>query len=385
MKRTKSTEANLMAAFSYFRRTLVALLFLLALQPAVAAKELLVVQVAPLTGPQGVTGRAIGAGARLYFDHVNAGGGINGAPIRFVSRDDGQNPETTVRFIRESLEREAPVAFVGSVGTNNIEALVRDGGLARSGVPLVGAVSGASSVIGKPSIFIVKAGYRAEIARLFQQLGQTGQQRVGLVFQKDALGDDVVAGADAEAGKWGIDLVARAGYERNTTKVEAAVEAMLKARPGSIFLGATTLAAVEFVRQYREGGGLAPIYGLSIIDSQVLLAKLGPDLARGFAFSVVVPMESRVALPLVREYAKLKAQSKNPDIGARSMEGFIAARALVAALRKGAASGSEAGKAVAGIRKLDLGGYRLDFSTGDRSGSTFVDFAMFGRGGQIVQ
>lgn len=374
-----------MAAFSRTVRSVAALFFLLTGQQAFAARDLLVVQVAPLSGPQGVTGRAIGAGARLYFDHINASGGVNGTPIRFVSRDDGQNPETTVRLVRESLDREAPVAFVGSVGTNNVEALVRDGSLARSGTPLVGAVSGASSVTGKPSIFIVKAGYRAEIGRLFQQLGQVGQKRVGLVFQKDALGDDVLAGADAEAGKWGIELVARAGYERNSTKVEAAVEAMLKANPASIFLGATTLAAVEFVRQYRERGGLATIYGLSIIDSQVLLDKLGPEIARGFAFSVVVPPESKAVLPLVREYAKLKAQRKHPDLGARSMEGFIAAKALVTALRKGAASGSEAGKAVAAIRKLDLGGYSLDFSAADRTGSSYVDFAMVGRGGQIVQ
>lgn len=374
-----------MAALSAYLRILFFLIILFIPHGPAAASDLLVVQVGPLSGPQGVTGRAIGAGARLYFDHVNATGGINGAALRFVSRDDAQNPETTVRLVRESLEREAPVAFVGSVGTNNIEALVRDGSLGRSGVPLVGAISGASSVIGKPSIFIVKAGYRAEIARLFQQLGQTGQKRVGLVYQQDSLGDDVLAGAESEAGKWGIDLVARAGYERNTTKVEGAVEAMLKANPGTIFLGATTLAAVEFVRQYRGRGGMAPIYGLSIIDSRVLLDKLGPDLARGFAFSIVVPLESRAVLPLVREYTKLKAQVRDPDLGARSMEGFIAAKALVAALRKGAKNGPEAGKAVAALRRLDLGGYNLDFSAADRTGSSFVDFAMFGRGGQIVQ
>lgn len=160
---------------------------------------------------------------------------------------------------------------------------------------------------------------------------------------------------------------------------------MLKANPGTIFLGATTLAAVEFVRQYRGRGGMAPIYGLSIIDSRVLLDKLGPDLARGYAFSIVVPLESRAVLPLVREYTKLKAQVRDPDLGARSMEGFIAAKALVAALRKGAKNGPEAGKAVAALRRLDLGGYNLDFSAADRTGSSFVDFAMFGRGGQIVQ
>lgn len=366
-------------------RAVVALFCLFAGPSSFAAKELLVVQVAPLTGPQGVTGRAIGAGARLYFDHVNASGGVNGAPIRFVSRDDEQKPETTVRLVRESLEREAPVAFVGSVGTNNVEALIRDGSLARSGVPLVGAVSGATSVIGKPSIFVVKAGYRAEVARLFQQLGQLGQKRVGLVFQRDALGDDVVAGADAEAGRWGIELVARSGYERNTTKVEGAVEAMLKARPAAIFLGATTMAAVEFVRQYRERGGLATLYGLSIIDSQVLLDKLGPEVARGFAFSLVMPPESRSVLALAREYGKLKGQGKHPELGARSMEGFIAAKALVAALRRGAGGGAEAGRNLLALGKLDLGGYSLDLAAGERGASSYVDFAMLGRGGQIVQ
>lgn len=357
-----------------------------ALAAPAPAREILVAQVAPFSGPQAVTGKAIHAGAKLYIDHVNAQGGINGAQIRLVTRDDAQKPDETVRLVKETLRDSDPVAFIGSVGTNNIEALIKDGVIDRANVPMVGAVSGASSVIGAPGIFVVKASYHDEVDRLFSQLSRLTITRIGLVYQDDALGKDVIAGADAAAARHQVSLIARAGYERNTTKVESTVDAMLKADPQAIFLGATTAAAIEFVRQYRERGGLATIYGLSIIDTAALLNQLGPALARGFAFSVVVPLQAQASLPLNREFAKLKAASNNPDLTARSMEGFIAAKVLVAALRQGGAAGGAAlERALLAMRKLDLGGYTIDYGTRNRPGSSQVDFAMLGEGGKIYQ
>lgn len=350
-----------------------------------SAKDLVVVQVAPLSGPQEVTGKAIAAGAKLYFDYINAQGGIGGSPIRLISKDDENKPEETVRLVKESLTSDLPLAFLGSVGTNNVEALIRDGSLARSSTPLIGPLSGATSMIGAPAIYVVKATYRDEVEFLFRQLGQAGQTKVGLVFQDDGLGKDIVSSAEAAAPKNALQLVARAGYERNTTKVEAAVEAMIKAAPQSIFLGATTAAAIEFVRQYRQRGGVATIYGLSIVDTQQLLAKLGPSMARGYAFSVVIPLESKTTLPLNREYSRLKEASKDASITARSIEGFIAAKVLVSALKQGASNGQAVLKALNGTSKLDLGGYTIDFTSNKRTGSTFVDFAMFGDNGRIFQ
>ena len=365
------------------RRALPAL-FLASLLQTASAKELLVVQVAPLSGPQGVTGKAVQAGARLYFDHINAQGGVAGNTIKLISRDDENKPEETVRLVKESLANEQPVAFLGSVGTNNVEALIRDGSLARANTPLVGPLSGASSMIGAPATYVVKATYRDEVESLFRQLSQTGQSKVGLVYQDDSLGKDVLNSADNATGKYGIQLVVRAGYERNTLKVENAVDSMIKSAPQSIFLGATTAAAIEFVRQYRQKGGIAAIYGLSIIDTQQLLTKLGPTLARGYAFSVVMPLENKTSVPLIREYARLKDTAKDANLTARSIEGFIAAKALVNALKQGNSNGPATAKALSGS-KFDLGGYTLDFTSSKRTGSTFVDFAMIGDNGRIVQ
>lgn len=354
------------------------------------AREIVVGQVAPFTGSQAVTGRAINAGIRLYLDQVNAEGGVNGMKIRLATRDDAQKAEDTVRLVRELIAEESPVALIGTVGTTNVEAVIKDGALVDSGVPMVGAVSGATSVIQGSNVFVIKASYHDEVKRLFESLSSLGMTRVGLVYQDDALGADVIAGAQGAAAQSGVELIAQAGYERNTVHVEGTVAAMLEARPQVVFLGATTAAAIEFVRQYREAGGDATIYGLSIIDTAQLLARLGPDGARGFAFTVVLPMEGQGTIGVNREYLRLRDQSQDPDLSARSIEGFIAAKTLVHALRaasagNGTPTSAALIQALKGTSRVDLGGYMLDFSTPGRPGSAFVDFAMFGDGGKIFR
>lgn len=365
------------------------LAFCLPFELAAQGREIVVGQVAPFSGPQAVTGRAIHAGVKLYVDHVNAQGGVHGMKIRLVTRDDAQQAAQTVALARELIARESPVALIGTVGTTNLEALIADGVLQKSGVPLVGAVSGASSVIAGKNVFVIKASYRDEVNRLFANLAGLGIKRVGLVYQDDALGQDVIAGADAAARSHGIELAARAGYPRNTVEVGEAVTAMVQAEPQVVLLGATTAAAIEFVRQYREHGGLAMLYGMSIIDTRQLLAKLGPDGARGFAFSVVLPLETQRTSAVNLEYLRLRDQSKDADLSARSIEGFIAAKALVHALQSAAASGMPTPAAVVknlqAMRKVDLGGFVLDFGQPGRSGSSYVDFAMLGDGGRVVQ
>lgn len=354
--------------------------------PAWAAGEPIVIgQVAPMSGPQGVTGRAINAGAKLYFDAINAKGGVRGRPVTLVTRDDAQNPVETVRLTKELIAGDAPVAMIGTVGTTNLEALAKDGVLQQRKVTMVGAVSGAASVAQADGMHVVKASYHDEVARLFTQLNQLGIKNVGLVYQDDGLGQDVLRGAEAASRKTGVTLTAKAAYPRNTTAVEGAVADMLKAQPQVVLLGATTAAAVEFVKKYGMAGGTATLYGMSIIDTEALLKALGPKGARGYAFSVVLPLAVDTNRPVVREYLALRQASKDPNLSARSIEGFIAAKALVKTL-EGVSNptASSVTSAIVSARSIDVGGYVLDFTQKNRTGSQYVDFAMFGADGKIV-
>jgi len=351
-----------------------------------AQADIVVGQVAPFSGPQAVTGKAVRAGAQLWFDAVNARGGVKGQQIRFVTRDDAQKPEQTVRLVKELIEKEAPVALLGTIGTSNLEALAADGVLPRTHVSMVGAISGAASVAGADGMLVVKASYRDEVGRLLSQLSHLGIRRVGLVYQDDGLGKDVLAGTQEGAGRFGMTLVARAGYERNTVEVRSAVAQMVAAAPEVVVLGATTAAAIEFTRQYEAAGGRALLYGMSIIDTDALLKALGTQRARGYAFSIVLPLPSQPSRPVVREYLALKAAAANPDLSARSMEGFIAAKALVMSLEKTPRITPEAvATTLRTSAAFDVGGYMLDFTTRGRSGSQYVNFGIFGSDGRIVQ
>jgi ABC-type branched-subunit amino acid transport system substrate-binding protein len=151
-------------------------------------------------------------------------------------------------------------------------------------------------------------------------------------------------------------------------------------------MGATTAAAIEFIRQYDKAGGRALLYGMSIIDTDALLKALGPLLSRGYAFSVVMPLAQQTNRAVVREYLQLKQASPNANLSARSIEGFIAAKALVKVLED-ARSLNAAGvtAAIEAAKSVDVGGYVLDFTSKDRTGSRYVDFAMFGANGKVVQ
>jgi len=255
-------------------------------------RDIVIAQVAPFSGPQAPSGKAIRAGIQLYFDSINAAGGINGAKIRLVTKDDGYRPADTVRLVKETIAAEKPVAFIATVGTANLEALKKDGALVTAGVAMVGGVSGASSMIGAPNIFVTKATHHDEVDRLFRIVTMVGLNRVALVYQNDTFGKDVVTGAEIAAAKTGVKILASAPYERNTTNVGPAVEVVLKSDAPLIYLIAVTTAAIEFIKQYRGRGGKAQIYGLSVIDSSAVAAKLGPELARGYAFGTVIPPRS---------------------------------------------------------------------------------------------
>lgn len=347
------------------------------------AKDIVVAQVAALTGAQALSGKAIRAGIKLYIDKVNREGGIDGNRIRFVSYDDGYKADETVRLVKEIGARESPIAFVGILGTANNEALIKDGVLARTHVPLVGAISGASSMVGAPYVFVTKASYRDEVRRLFDILSLIGNTRVAVLYQNDGFGKDILSGAEQAAPSLGIKLVAKAPYERNTTKVDAAVNEVLKADPQVVYLGAVTSAAVEFIKQYRQRGGTAQIYGVSVIDVAGLQRSLSNELLEGYGLGVLWPLTTTRSVALIREYQKLATAAKDPDLAERSMEGYIAAKVLVRGLRQAHSSPASLAKVLSAMNDVDLGDFYLDFTHKDRTGSQFVDFAILDKAGKI--
>ena len=110
--------------------------------PVLHAAEIVVGQVAPLTGVLASTGAQMVLGGKIYFDWVNAQGGVHGASIRQSVVDDAYKVADTVKATRELLAKPEVVALYGFAGTANITQLLFDGVLEQGGGRAGGALYG---------------------------------------------------------------------------------------------------------------------------------------------------------------------------------------------------------------------------------------------------
>jgi ABC-type branched-subunit amino acid transport system substrate-binding protein len=356
-----------------------------------ARADINVVQIAPLSGPLADTGQLLQQGANLAISEANDKGGIGGQKIRLTSRDDGYKVDETVRLVREAGSgTDKPVAFLGLVGTGNMAALLDKKVIDEIGVPVIGVRTGSTAIrqTHHPLVYHLRASYASEVDKLVEVASTIGGKRFGLMYQDDPFGQDGLAAMKAAVAKRGLELVATSTYEKNTTHVDAAVDTLLKAANlSAIILVSNTQATAAFVKAYRDKGGLAQLYTISVNNDREIVNQIGAERARGLGIAQVVPFPFSGVLPIAREYqALLKKYQPDAAPTVTGMEGYIYGKVLVESLRRAGpkASRESLTKALEG-RPFEMGGYIISFAPGNHEGSHFVELTMIGRDGKLIR
>jgi branched-chain amino acid transport system substrate-binding protein len=355
-----------------------------------AQDRLVIGQVAPLSGVLATTGERMVLGVSLHFDAVNAAGGIHGRPVRHVVRDDGYRIEDTIEQTRQLLENERPIALIGFAGTANVTELLKTDLLGKHRTIMVGPYTGGDSLRSpyNPHIFHIRASYGDEAEHMVRQLTQLGVNRIAVLFQDDGFGRSGLAGVEAALERRGLAPAASAGYERNTADVAAAVEAIGKEAPSAIIMVGINRAVAEFARQYRERGGTAQLFSISVVDPQELVHLAGIEAVHGLGISQVMPYPYIGLYPVVREYlAALARFAPDAPPTYTSFETFVGAKVLTEALRRLGPNPApeQVGAALEGLGRFDVGGFAVEFGPGRREGSQFVDVTVIGRNGRLMR
>lgn len=377
--------------FLIARRTRSALLALAMVPAAAGAATLVVGQIAPYSGPLAPTGSHVGAGAQLYFDRVNASGGVHGAKIRLVTKDDSYKVPETVRLTQTLIAEANPIALVGLVGTGNVEALVKEKVLADADIPVVGIRSGAMSLVAPvvPQLFHTRASYASEIGKIAQQLATTGIKRVAVLYQDDPFGKDGLAGAENAAKRYNLELVAKAAYEKNTTKVEAAIKAIVAAKPQAVIMVSNTAASAEFVKQSRAAGNDAQLLAISVTDGPQVVKRIGKETAHGLGIVQVVPDPNSRSLNITRDLQDdfKKYAPRGIELNHTLLEGYLAGKVLVEGLKRAGPNPTrkKVREALETIRDYDAGGLIIRFSPSSHSGSDFLDITILSKEGKVLR
>ena len=355
-----------------------------------SAADLVIGQVAPLSGVLASTGAQMVVGGKIYFDHINDQGGIHGAMIKQVVVDDAYKVDETSRLTREMLARPEVVALFGFAGTANVTKLLDDGILDVGGAALVAPYTGGEALRTpfNPWIFHVRAGYADEAEHMVQQLTTLGMNRIAVMYQDDGFGKAGLLGVTNALAKRNLKLAVAAGYERNTDKVEDAVKKIKGSDAQAIIMVSVNKSTAAFMKQYRESGGGAQLYNISVVDPAELVKLAGLKNAHGLGISQVVPYPFMANLPVVREYqALLKKYAPKEQVNYTSFEEFVGAKVLVEALRRAGPNPTRAKvvKALESMGSFDTGGITVGFSPSNRVGSRYVEVTVIGSTGKLLK
>jgi len=361
--------------------------------PALAASEIVIGQVVPLSGVIAGTGDEYASGAAAYFAGINAKGGIYGRKIRVVQKDDAYKPEATLQLTKEIIDKESPVALFGFVGTANILALNKNNVLSDNKIALLAPYTGAEDLRNpvNPYLFHSRASYTDETAKMVEHLHTIGLRKFAVFYQNDGFGKSGLAGAEAALTKLNLKAVATGNYDRSKPEeIETAAAAIAAANPDAVIMVAVNKASSALIKKLRASGNKARLFSISVVNFKELLKNTGDDLARGVGISQVMPFPYNMNSPVavVREFhSAMKQYAPAKTISYASMEGFIAAKVLVEAVKRARADPSREKvlAQLAEMRDYDAGGFKINFGGDNRVGSHFVEVTVISRDGRLLR
>jgi branched-chain amino acid transport system substrate-binding protein len=355
-------------------------------ETGVTDKEIFIGQSAAFSGPAGQIGTEVNLGARTYFQYINQQGGVNGRKIELRSLDDGYEADRAAANTITFIQKDQVFALFGYVGTptsNAAAPIFMD-----AKVPFIAPYTGAQSLREPVNHYIInlRASYFDETERIVDQLTTVGVKDIGVFYQNDAYGKAGLEGITRALAKRSLKPAITATVERNSVDVAKASEVLAHASPGAIVEISAYSSCAALIRQMRQKGYGGQFVNVSFVGSKALADSLGKE-GQGVMITQVVPFPWSEVTPLQREYQALMKKGNEHEFSFGSMEGFIAAKLFVGAVRRAGRdlTREKLIEAFEGMRDYDLGGFSVTYSPTDHSGSRYVDLTIIGSNGSFMR
>lgn len=347
--------------------------------------EIVIGQSLDLSGPLQNTGRDYFTGAKIAFDDANANGGIGGRKIRLLQLDDGAQPQRAVDNVKKLVQDERVDLLFGMTSDACVDAILKSPAFTASNHLLFAPMSGVDSPAGKERAVYLRASYAEEMATVMERFFRIGWTSLGIahtatpssIASRDAAIAMLRERSAAEPRVYAIDE-----NGANAAKVATAIS---QKPPQAIVVLGDTIPAALFARELMPRNPGMQICLMSSVNVQSLQEMLGTKHAAGIMVSRVTPEAARGLTMVSRDYTRTLNKYLDEAPNAAGMEGFIAARTLLAVLRQSGASPADLDMAtLRNVRTVNLGGWTADFRSGNRA-AHYVDTAIIAKDGSLLR
>jgi branched-chain amino acid transport system substrate-binding protein len=383
-----------MSFMLYRRRTLLGIAPILAqlvaaparaADPGVTGTEILIGNTITLQGGKNDYGVAAHGGMKLYFDNLNAAGGVNGRRIVLRTLDDDNKAATAEANARQLVQSGVFLLF-GSIEGGPSTAVMK--AAAELKVPLFGPMAGPPTLRRplQPMVFPVRAEHREEFRALMTWGRSTGLKKVGFFHADSDGGRQHLQNVRLIAQDLGLEVV-QALPVKSDAKPEdfdTMVGLMKASQPDMVFNHGSPGPYQALITRARAAGLKTTFMGVNSGSSQ-LAKNLGP-LAQGMVFAQVVPSPWERKREIAREYQDAVRKARpDAEFSYGALEGYMTAKALALALKEAGRDLTRAGliKVLEGT-SFDLGGVKMRHTPTEHEGSNFVDLAMVTREGKFI-
>ena len=273
--------------------------------------------------------------ANLYFDEINANGGVHGRKIRYITEDHGYQAPKAVQAVNKLINRDKVFAMLLSLGTPmNLAAFkLQD----PKGIPNISPLSGARQMLQEPLKlhFAGTSSYYDQLYRAVPYMKDNHDSSVVCaMYIPSDFGKEIQAGAADATKELGLKWGTESTHKPDETEFTGALGKMKEA-------GCDLVATALGVRQTITLLGTAKkmgIEGMNFIGSSAsfhtAIAKVPGGITEGyFAAAGWQDLEARAGDPEVGAWIKKYIEAtgeKFPGTGA--LLGRSAAELFVRAL-----------------------------------------------------
>lgn len=346
----------------------------------VMAKDIVVAQTLDLSGLSNL-GKDFSNGVRTYLDAVNARGGVRGRRVQFVQLDDsGRAADAAANVDKLLLENDVD-ALIAPTSEETLIAAANAPRVRASGLMLVGAPTGAdierAGIAAR--VMPVRATYRDEARVLLDYVKTFSEGGVALVR-----GD----GPDSDASLLALREEATARNLRLTfdgTTAQWQQRAPTRPALGAVIVAGDALGVVPVLQHARRIAPMAALLGFSTVDHRTLL-ELAGAAAKGMMITQAVPPPGKTIHPFQREHRALMKQYRDEPPSQHTLEGYVVARMLVAALERvdGEPTAARVSAALRALPPLDFGPMRVSGKLAG-TGARYVDMTAISTRGGLVE
>lgn len=315
------------------------------------------------SGPTSENSKSLMSGSRVYFNRINASGGVNGRKIVVNYLDDGYEPSRAADNARKMIEEQKVFALFNFHGSPIAKAVLPI--VEKSRLPFLFPNTGLDELRNpvNPHIFTVRGGFFEESERMVKHAVDVLKKKsIGVFYQDDAFGIAGKNGIAKALSTRGLHVAQSASYKRNELKVVEQAKELMKAKVDVVFIWAVFKQGAHFIKTARELGWKVEIIGSSNLSSETFFSEGGAAL-EGTWVTQVLPLPDDMDFPIIQQFnADMKAAKEVID--GFSESGYIHAVLFVEALKR-------AGKGLTrdrlrstleAMKNVDIGGLSISYS-----------------------